>query len=215
MAARNRIDLLTGSLASPAERLAAHARGLAAADPRVRADSARGLSLMAKTGALPASRAVTLVEPLLGDPDLEVRLASAGALAGIDAVGWAPKLHAALLEALRETDAPDSLRRAASQLVAFGDSGLTTSLRAAAEAIVRDAAGTLRVTTAVLTLGALAGAGDREALRPLIAALSDPSRENQQIAAMMLARIRRPEAADALARWRAASAAAKSEKVKK
>lgn len=203
MAARNRIDLLGGTAAKPSERLAAHERGATSTDPRVRADAARGLALLAKTGAVPAVRAVKRIAPLIADPDLEVRLVAAGALASLDAVAWAPKLHAIVLEALRQEEIPDALPRATGQLVAFGDAALTSSLRGAAEAIVRDAPGSPRVDAAASVLGALASAGDRDALRPLIAVLSDPLRANQQTAALMLGRIRLPAAAEALKRWRA------------
>lgn len=166
----------------------AYQKGLSSPWPVVRAVSTQGIAALAASRLLETPEAGAAVGPLLGDPADYVRKNAARALARIDPLGAAPRLHARAIEAVETGASTREAGEAAAQLVDVGEASLLASLRERATALAIDARDLSIRARAIAALGEIAASGDAEAVRALRAILAEPSEELRVQAVRALAR---------------------------
>lgn len=166
----------------------AYGRAIGSPWPVVRAISAHGLAALTAAGAMDGINAGAAIGVLLDDPADFVQDSAARALAQVDPLAAAPRLHARALAALEHGVEPRSAREAVAQLADIGARPFLASLRARAESIAFDDRVSARRSCAAGVLGELAAAGDTAALRPLRALLADATEEVRINAIRALAR---------------------------
>lgn len=143
--------------------------GLASSWPVLRAVSAHGLA--ATAAGEPAAGAA--IAPLVDHPDRTVRSAAARALATVDPVAAAPRLHARAVAALTDARFPSEAAEYAAQLCEIGTESLLADLASRARSQALDAGEPVARAAAAAVLGELAAAGLASARRPLRTLLSD------------------------------------------
>lgn len=168
--------------------------GLTSAWPVVRAVSAHGFAAIAATGAPGAGDALA---SLVDHPDGTVRSAAARALASVDPLAAAPRIHARAVETLDAHDAHDAAEYAA-QLSGIGDESLLGDLLARASSKVFDDSRAAARVCAAAVLGELAAAGRNDAVRPLRTLLGDRAEEVRAAAVDALRRAACDEARESL-----------------
>jgi len=165
----------------------AYRRGLSSPWPVMRAVSAHGIAALSAAGSMGADHAGAAIEELLSDPADYVQHSAARALAKVDPLAAAPRLHERALAALERGREPREARETAAALAELGPSELLDSLRTRAMALAFDARDNGRRAIAAASLGELCAAGDAAAIRPLRALLAEPGEELRVQAARALA----------------------------
>lgn len=135
---------------------------IARADAPVRVIGVRGLSALARAGAVPEAEFVGVLLPLTKDRTPTVQASAILALAASDPLAWAPKLHVlakTMMDSrLKETPA------VAARIVEEADDAIRSSFRDSVLALARDGAPGAR-SFAAEVLVAMGQAGDGESLR--------------------------------------------------
>lgn len=180
------------------ELLSAFKEGLSAPWPVLRAISAHGVAAVGGADALRAAESAAVLVLVDHDDEL-VRDAALHAIAAIDPLGAATRLHAHAVAALRNDAHRHVASRRAADLVATGNDDLLRALSERSIAVAIDGAEGHSRANAAAILGELAAFGDGDALRALRTLVTRVDDEGLRVCAIMaIGASRRPEALEAV-----------------